>query len=263
MYALNNPVYFIDPDGMEATADYFTNRGKYLGNDGVDDKKVKIAAEGSYTANDKGGYNIKNSGISELKDKAGNSVDINTFTHLAATLYSEGSSTSGEAAGIFSVLNNRANLEGTSLIDQASTEKGVYGASAEGLSKYSSVNADGKMKENANMGVILGFTTPIDYSNGAYYWDGKDFNGANDLHGGFSQRYSPGYMFTDTSHDLWNQGNNKIPGKSDYGNWNYKYKSTGAAGNTTFSTGNYKWRDAQLPSTRVQGPMGTKFGRKL
>ncbi len=230
-----------DPTGM-LDGDYFSQDGKYLGNDGIDDDKVYIAKEGSYRANDKGGYNIANSGISELKDGKGNAVDINTFTHLASTLYAEGSSTWEEAAGIFSVLENRAVADGTSIMEQASYDKGVYGASEEGLAKYSSVNASTSLKENANKGVILGLTTSTDYSNGAYYWDGKDFLSG----GGHRERYTPGYKFTNTSHDLWGQGDNKVSGTVGRGTWDYKYKSTGAAGNTTFSVLTYQYRIAQF-----------------
>jgi RHS repeat-associated protein len=258
-YALNNPVYFIDPDGMQATADYFSaSTGKYLGNDGVDDKKVKLAAAGSYKENGKGGYTIQTSGISELKDGLGNAVNIDAFTHFAATLYAEGSSTSGEAAGIFSVLKNRASADGTSIMEQASYSKGVYGASKKGLAKYSNINALESNKENANLGVILGLTTNTDYSNGAYYWDGKDFSSG----GGHDARYTPGYLFTDPSHDLWNQGSNKVPGSVGRGNWNYKYKSTGAAGNTTFSTLTYQYQMSQFINVDGSARMSNWNGSK-
>ncbi len=240
-YCFNNPVNYNDPTGLWE-GDYFSEEGKYLGNDGVDDDKVYVAKEGSYVANNKGGYNIANSGVSELKDGKGNAVDINTFKHLVSTLYAEGSSTWEEAAGIFSVLENRAIADGTSIMEQASYDKGVYGASAEGLAKYSSKEASTSLKENANKGLILGLTTSKDYSNGAYFWDGIDFlNG-----GGHRERYTPGYKFTDASHDLWKQGDNKVSGTVGRGTWDYKYKSTGAAGNTTFSVLTYQYRIAQF-----------------
>ena len=256
-FGLNNPIIYNDPTGL-LEGDYFSEEGKYLGNDGIDDKKVYVAKEGSYKANDKGGNTIQKSGISELKDGKGNPVNIDTFNHLASVLYSEGASTSGEAAGIFSVLENRAVLEGTSIMEQATYEKGVYGASKEGMSKYSSPFASASMKENANAGVIMGLTSSTDFSNGAYFWDGKDFASG----GGNRERYSPGFLFTNPSHDLWGQGNNKVTGSTSFGNWDYKYKSTNAAGNTTFSTTTYSWRDAQLPASSAIGPMGNKFGKK-
>jgi RHS repeat-associated protein len=259
-YCVNNPVFFVDPDGMGVLGDYFSRTGKYLGSDDKSDDKVWVVEEGDYEYNE----NTEKYGVhkkTELKDTKGNSVSAADFWKLVKTIYSEGSSTREEAAGITSVLENRAVLEGTSVVDQASYSKGVYGASEAGLKKYDNKLANQEWKENANAGVIDALTSDKDYSNGAYFWDGQDFNGANTNHGGYNKRYLAGFIFTDSTHDLWNQGNYKVNGSNDIGKWFHKYKSTAALGNTTFSTTTLTWRDAQLPGGSMSGPMGNDFGR--
>ena len=83
-------------DSLEGagTGDYFSEKGEYLGNDKIDDKKVYVAREGSYKANENGGNTIQKSGISELKDGKGNAVNIdgvtNNFDFSSATAQIQG-----------------------------------------------------------------------------------------------------------------------------------------------------------------------------
>jgi hypothetical protein len=240
---------------------FYKEDGNFEGK--VNDKAYKGTVDDVYTCTGKGKSKNKNgkeidvyNDIKLLKDFNGDHVHIDTFKHLAATLYAEGASTWEEAAGIFSVLKNRATADNNSIMEQAVYNKGVYGASPKGLDKYSSINASESRKKNANRGVILGYRTNKDYSNGAYYWDGKDFLKG----GGHTERYTPGYKFTNSSHDLWNQGDNLKSGKNTFKmggtktiekSWDYKYKSTAALGDTTFSKLTEEWRTSQHPKKKT------------
>ena len=56
-YTLNNPVFFVDPDGRDVAnnafliqppGDYFDKKGNYLGNDGIDDGRIYIVSKFSF-----------------------------------------------------------------------------------------------------------------------------------------------------------------------------------------------------------------------
>nr|HMQ70833.1 hypothetical protein [Ignavibacteria bacterium] len=178
---------------------------------------------------------------------------------MAGVLYAEADGTTSEAvdevAGIYSVLENRASYEGTTVKEQMTVAKGVYGAEASEANKINQADKTGMTakKEAVFSGLIKGILSETDFSNGAFYWDGKDFEKG----GGHNERYKPGFQFTDKSHDLFNQGDNKKSGTANGVTWDYKYQSTGAKGKTTFSKLTDKWRDAQYPGAGKGKQVGT------
>lgn len=154
------------------------------------------------------------------------------FKDIAGTLYAEGSSTFDEAAGIYSVMRNRADASGKTIHDIAGGG-GIYGWSEK--DKINSPLANKSWVKNANLAVIDGVQGNKDYSGGAFYWHGKDF-GLKSWKA-YKSYYNVGFNFTNTSHDLWNLGSKKSGNKS----WEYKFQSTGAAGNTTFMKLTDEW----------------------
>ncbi len=167
-----------------------------------------------------------------------------------------GSEAADEVAGIYSVLENRAKLEGTTVKEQMTVAKGIYGAGTTESSKINQADKVGMTdkKEAVYAGMIKGTLSDTDFSNGAYFWDGKDFKKG----GGHDERYKPGFQFTDKSHDIFKMGDNKKSGTANGVTWDYKYESTGVKGKTTFSRLTDKWRDSRYPSNAKSDPMGQK-----
>ncbi len=92
----------------------------------------------------------------------------------------------------------------------------------------------------ARKGAMMGILNPnnkLDYSQGAYYWQGSVFVNHTKGSNAYERFYKVGFKFTNTSHDIWNLGDIK----SGNTNWDYKYQSTGAVGRTTFMKLTNEW----------------------
>ncbi len=229
-------------DMTELYNGFYNYDGTYLGTDGENKNKVfavfsidpKTAEKGlasKLLIDLKNGIHIGSTNpiVWELQ------ISHTTFKDIAGTLYAEGSSTYNEAAGIYSVMRNRAKKAGKT-IQEIASGGGIYGWKSR--SKIHSPFADKQQVKNANLAVITGIIWNKDYSGGAYYWHGVDF-GLPEWRA-YQDYYNVGFLFTDPSHDLWRLGSKKSENKD----WDYKYQSTAAEGKTTFMKLTAEWKIA-------------------
>ncbi|WMJ74303.1 hypothetical protein RCC89_14170 [Cytophagaceae bacterium ABcell3] len=136
------------------------------------------------------------------------------FKDLAGTLYAEGTAgklSAEEAAGIYSVLENRAEA-GKSTPLAIAKGGGVYGYAHR--KKIDDPLAHRGSKQNAYKGLIMGMTSDKDYSGGGFFWHGEDFGGPRSYSRAHQDYYKVGFRFTNPSHDIWNLGDVKS-GKSN------------------------------------------------
>ncbi len=192
--------------------------------------------------------------------KSGGSLNLTykEFNELAGTLYAEMTAKEGtweEAAAIYSVLENRKKAYLNTYDVNYSIFK-VIKIGACGWSERSKINsktASNLVKRNAQKGLMLAIINNDDYSNGAYYWHGTDFN-RPPSHNAHRAYYLTGFKFTNPSHDIWNLGDKIKHGKNTvYINnkavvkeWDYKYESTAAFEKTTFMRLTQEYKDAQF-----------------
>lgn len=236
-YCFDNPVNVTDPSGMaeaKVQGDYYSYEGKHLGTDGVDDNKVYAATCVNYDAN---GLVIQNEGhdVVDLK------ITHTEFKDIVGTIYAEmsvGSRNWKEGAGIYSVLENRAAVKGDNVYTRAKSG-GIYGWGQR--KKAFQNNSDKSKREAAIKGTIYGIVKDIDYSGGAFFWQGTDFHKHYDGMHAYESFYLVGFYFTHSSHDRWNICNH-LSGRSDY---DYMFESTGVESKTTFMKYNDKYSKTQ------------------
>lgn len=237
VYVRNNPLVFVDPTGMLTDfIDYETGERKHI-EDGKDQviavstKQLKAFTDLWYAKqNEVEARRLYYSSLNRFENSWNNlHLNVAQYDRLASALYAESSGGVRESYGIVNALENRAAVDGVDLIDEVSDAPnyGVYGVRSNASSTEQGPAADQK-RLNINIAIALAIPGR-DITNGAYFWDGRDFNKNAKPNGGYRLHYLSGYFFTSASHDKYHQGNYKSK------KWGYYFESTALIGDTTFS----------------------------
>ncbi len=170
----NNPLIFNDFSGTQVLGDYYNRNGKYLGNDGINDKQVYVAD----------GVDKTKKGKLKFINAQRLNVTHSTFIKFAGVVDQESYGNMKESFALGTTIVNASRNGGVSiesLITNVNFTKAI--ATTNYMSFLKSPN-NNKYGISSAINAFLyqaGDKTAIDYSNGALLWEGGEFaaKGAN------------------------------------------------------------------------------------
>ncbi len=237
-YTMNNPLRYIDPDGMGA-GDYYTRDGEYLGNDGVDDDKVYAVDNGGVLATVQVPEG-KQMVYIDKKKTTDLGVTHTEFIALAAVVHAESGGAKNES---YAIANTTMNFlaEGGSSTLKTISDVALYnnsfaqGATQSNYTEFKNLTPAQRNSKSAlgaainAIGHSKGLAGYSDYSGGADSWDGIDLIAKNwsNPHRGYS----------------WSTGSKTLLEK-------YKKDNNGGVNVSGFT---YKTEGYQISATKIVG----------